>query len=100
MTTPVNTVLSASSFVVKSTPVAPVISGLSPTSGPVGTVITVSGSNLGGAVSVKVGGVAASYRVLSAGKLSVTVPAGAVTGKVAVATAGGTGSSKGNFTVR
>ncbi|MEI8243981.1 MAG: IPT/TIG domain-containing protein, partial [bacterium] len=97
---PANTALSATTFAVGSTKVVPGISGFSPSSGAVGTVITVSGSNLGGAVAVSVGGVKAAYRVLAAGKLSVTVPSGAVTGKISVSTAGGTGASKGNFTVR
>jgi hypothetical protein len=100
VTTPANTAVSASNYNVGSTKVVPRISGFSPSSGAVGTVITVSGSNLGGAVAVNVGGSKAGYRVLAAGKLAVTVPYGAVTGKISVSTAGGTGASKGNFTVR
>jgi hypothetical protein len=98
VTTPASTALSASSFVIKRA-VVPGISGFSPSSGPVGTVITVSGSNLGAAVSAKVGGLPATFRVLAAGKIAVTVPPGAVTGKISVTTVGGTASSKARFTV-
>jgi len=49
---------------------------------------------------VKFGGVAAtSFAVNSATKITATVPVGAVTGKISVTTAGGTGTSSSSFTV-
>lgn len=99
VTTAANTVSSAGSFTVGSKAVAPKISGFSTSSGSVGTAVTVSGSNLGAAIAVKVGGVAATYRVLSATQVSVTVPAGAVTGKITVTTPGGTATSTSSFKV-
>jgi hypothetical protein len=99
VTTPVSTATSAMNFIVGTKPVAPVVSSFSPTNGTTGTVVTVNGSNLGSAASVRLGNTYAAYRVLGAGKLSVTVPPGATTGKISVTTAGGTGVSGKSFVV-
>lgn len=99
VTAPANVASSATSFTVGSKKVAPAISGFSPAHGLPGTLVTVSGSNLGAALSVGLGGVAANYRVLSASTLVLTVPAGASTGRITVTTAGGTAISKANFGV-
>jgi uncharacterized repeat protein (TIGR01451 family) len=76
----------------------PKIVGFSPTAGPVGTVITVSGLNLTSATSTTVGGVTAPFAV-SGANLTITVPAGAITGPIRVVTPDGTATSDGVFTV-
>jgi uncharacterized repeat protein (TIGR03803 family) len=80
--------------------VIPLITSFSPTSGPVGSPVTINGSGFVGASKVTFGGVkATTYSVNSAGtQITATVPTGAVTGKIGVTTTGGT-ASKGTFTV-
>src|SRR6185312_2423762 len=91
VTTAGGTGSSASSFIVLPPP--PSISSFSPTSGPVGTLVTISGSNLSNASSVIIGGVAAAIGTNSANQIQATVGAGATTGLVVVTTPGGTGDS-------
>lgn len=80
--------------------VVPSITSFSPTSGPVGTSVTITGNSFTKATSVTFGGVAAtSYQVISDTQVDALVPTGAVTGPIAVTTAGGTGTSATNFTV-
>jgi uncharacterized repeat protein (TIGR03803 family) len=80
--------------------VTPVISSFSPTSGPVGTNVVITGNSLTGATSVTFGGVkATSFTVNSYTQITATAPTGAKTGKIAVTTPGGTVSSTGTFTV-
>lgn len=81
-------------------PAAPVISSFTPASGPVGTTVTITGSNLSGAGAVTFGSTAASYTVNSEGtQITATVPAGATSGAISVTTGGGTATSTSNFTV-
>ena len=78
----------------------PTISGFSPTSGPAGTSVTISGTAFNGATAVTFNGVnAASFTVNSATQITALVPAGATTGKLAVTTPGGTATSAADFTV-
>jgi hypothetical protein len=78
--------------------VLPVISSFTPTSGPVGTQVMIVGRLLG-ATQVKFGCVkATSFTVNSATSITASVLSGAVTGKVAVTTAGGTAMSQAAFT--
>jgi hypothetical protein len=80
--------------------VVPSISGFTPTSGPPGTTVTISGVSFTGAIAVRFAGVnAAGYTVSSDTSITAVVPAGAKTGKIAVATSGGTAKSAANFTV-
>ncbi|MGH2668129.1 MAG: IPT/TIG domain-containing protein [bacterium] len=93
---------SSADFTVSSScALAPTISSFSPSSGPVGISVTINGTGLTGATAVKFGGVAASsFSVNPSGtQITVTVPSGAVTGKITVTTAGGTATSATNFTV-
>jgi hypothetical protein len=79
----------------------PNIATLNPTSGPVGTSVTITGSNFGatqGASTVKFNGTAATPTSWSAGSISVPVPAGATSGSVVV-TVGGLASNGVTFTV-
>src|SRR6266851_940226 len=54
---------------------APTITGFSPTSGPVGTNVTINGTNFTGATAVMFNGVSASFIVSSATAIQATVPA-------------------------
>src|SRR6266545_2401233 len=80
---------------------APTISSFSPSSGQVGTSVTINGTGFTGATAVKFGGVSAgTFSVNGAGtRITAIVPSGAVTGKITVTTPGGTVTSATNFTV-
>src|SRR5436305_1983095 len=78
---------------------APTISSFSPTSGGVGTTVTVNGTNFTGATSVKFNGQSASFSVISSTSISATVPNCSSSGTVSVTTANGTATSSGSFTV-
>jgi len=79
----------------------PSISDFSPKSGPVGTVITITGTSFKQTKSITVGkAVTASFTVVSDTQLTVAVPPGAVTGKITVKTLGGSVTAKGTFTVQ
>src|SRR6267154_706057 len=78
----------------------PTITSFSPTSGAVGTSISVTGTNLNGATSVSIGGVAATtFAAVSATSVTATVPSAAVTGKISIVTPQGTATSTSDFTV-
>src|SRR5207247_202620 len=95
-TTPDGTASSASSFTVIN---PPTITSFTPASGPVGTSVTINGTNFTGATAVLFNGTSASFTVNSATAITVTVPAGATSGPISVTTSGGTASSAGSFTV-
>jgi uncharacterized repeat protein (TIGR03803 family) len=61
-----------------------------PTSGKVGAAVKIFGTNLTGATSVSFNGTPATFTVVSSSEITTTVPAGATTGTVQVATPGGT----------
>ena len=78
------------------------IAGFAPTAGPVGTVVAITGAGFApapAANAVAFNGVAATVVGASATTLTVAVPAGAGTGKVAVTVAGKTAISAQDFTV-
>jgi hypothetical protein len=80
--------------------VAPTVSTFSPTSGGVGTSVTINGTGFGNVTAVRFHGTSASFTVNSGIKITATVPAGATTGTISVTTASaGTGTSAGTFTV-
>jgi uncharacterized delta-60 repeat protein len=79
--------------------VTPKVVGFAPTSAVRGATITITGSNLAGATSVKFGTVAASFAVVDDQHITATVPNTAVTATVAVTTMAGTGTSTQPFTV-
>lgn len=100
VTTPNGTATSSTSFSVTAPPAAqPSISSFSPTSGPIGTRVTINGSAFTGATSVSFNGKAASFTVVSDTQVTATVPTGAKTGPIRVATAAGTATSSTSFTV-
>jgi hypothetical protein len=80
--------------------IPPTVTGFTPTSGPVGTTVTLSGSGFTGATAVAFGAVAASFTVVSDTQISVTVPAGApASSTIRVTTPGGAAVSVDSFTV-
>jgi len=99
VSTTAGTAVSSSNFSVGSRSVAPRIQSFSPTSGTVGTIVTVTGTNLAGVTSARVGGVNAPFAVTSTGRLVMTVPTGAKTGRISVTTDGGSGNSSSSFNV-
>ena len=79
---------------------APTITSFNPISGPVGTLVTITGTNLTGATSVSFHGTTAtSFTVVNATQITATVPSGATSGTIAVTTPGGTATSSASFTV-
>ncbi|GAA4384167.1 IPT/TIG domain-containing protein [Hymenobacter koreensis] len=79
---------------------APTVTSFTPTSGPEGTVVTITGTDFNGATAVAFNGTAATtFSVTNATTISATVPAGATTGSIAVTTPSGTGTSAASFTV-
>jgi large repetitive protein len=94
-----STATSTGDFVVTSGASAS-ISSFVPTCGPVGTSVTITGTNFTGATAVAFGGTSASYTVNSSLKITATVPAGANSGKISVTGADSvTVSSAATFTV-
>lgn len=91
------------------TPVGPTpnISGLSPTSGPVGTSVVISGSGFGGTQATTSGPASVSFNGTDAGtadswtdtSISVKVPAGATSGDVIVSTGSGKSAPGTTFSV-
>lgn len=77
----------------------PSIDGFTPTGAPVGTTVTISGANFGGATAVRFNGTGATFTVQSSSLITATVPAGATSGRIAVTTPLGTATSAANFSV-
>jgi len=78
----------------------PQITSFSPTSGLVGTEVTIDGVGLKQTTEVTFGGVkATTFTVESATQVKAIVPTGAKTGKIVVTTPSGTATSAGTFTV-
>jgi alpha-tubulin suppressor-like RCC1 family protein len=75
------------------------ISGLAPGQGAVGTEVTITGKNLAGATGVLFNGATASFSVVSKRVIVATVPTGATTGPITIATPGGTTTSVSTFVV-
>ena len=70
-----------------------------PISGKIGAAVKILGTELTGATSVTFNGTAAAFTVVSSSLITTTVPAGATTGKITVATPSGTLSSNVPFRV-
>src|SRR5436190_11347074 len=70
-----------------------------PSKGPVGTVVTLEGSGLGGAISVTFGGRRALFRQMSDEEVLATVPARAVSGPVGLRTSHGSAATSVHFRV-
>jgi large repetitive protein len=94
VTTPGGTLTSNLPFRVR-----PQILSFSPTSGPVGKPVTITGVSLTQTMKVIFGGIHASFTVNSDAQVTATVPSGAQSGHIAILTAGGKIWSVGDFTV-
>jgi hypothetical protein len=79
-------------------PTAPFVSDISPTSGPIGTSVTINGGNFYHIQTVSLCFVYAQFTVISSSQVIAYVPQGACSGAWRVSNAGGTGTS-GTFTV-
>src|SRR5213078_857152 len=78
---------------------APTVSGFSPSFGPPGTSVLISGSGFTSATIVTFNGTSASFVVNNDSQITATVPAAATTGLITVTNIAGSGSSATNFTV-
>jgi uncharacterized repeat protein (TIGR03803 family) len=95
VTTPKGTLKSSRVF-----RVTPQITSFTPTSGAVGTTVTITGTELTQTTQITFHGVkATTFNVKSDSEAIADVPSGAKTGKIAITTAGGTATSSGTFTV-
>jgi hypothetical protein len=94
VTTPAGTSpnTAADDFTCTGTPI-PTVTGLNPTSGPIGTVVTITGTNFVGVTSVTFGGVSATFTVVSSTQITATVPAGTPPGVVDVRVTNAAGTS-------
>jgi len=91
------TARSATNFIV--IPPLPAITAFTPSYGPTGTVVTITGSNFNGVNAVAFGGKdAQDFTVISLTSLSAMIGSG-TTGTISVTTLGGTASSSGIFTL-
>lgn len=97
VTVTLNGVSAASQVTV--TPPPPTIASFTPTSGPVGTTVTITGTNFVNVQTVTFNGVAAIFTITSATTITAVVPTGATTGKIVVSDSAGTAQSATNFTV-
>lgn len=80
--------------------VTPVVLSFSPTSGPVGTQVVITGNSFTGATKVTFGSTQkAIFSVDSYTQITATVPTKAKTGKIQVTTPGGIATSSATFTV-
>ena len=96
VTTSLGTVTSTSQFAVSSGP--PTITGFTPSSGPPGTIVTITGTNLSGATEVSFNGEAATEIISDTPtEITVKVPAGATTGDIKVTTPSGSVTSASKF---
>ena len=83
-----------------SPPASPTITSFSPSLGPPGTNVTITGSNFKAVTNITFNGSSASFTVISPSQISAVVPAGATSGVIGVATRVGTVASTTSFTVQ
>lgn len=80
-------------------PDAPTISGLYPSSGPIGTQVVISGANFYSVSSVLIGEAPMLYSRISPMEIRATVPTGATTGRIRIVAYQNTIESNTDFTV-
>lgn len=78
---------------------APTITNFSPNIGPVGTLVTISGSNLNNFTSLTIGGVSAIPISNNGNTLVAMVMPGTANGRISITTVGGTAIGNNNFTL-
>jgi len=86
-----NSTYSGTGFVPRSS--GPVIADVSPTGGPAGTPVIITGSGFTGATGVSFNGSTANFTFINDGQLTTTVPNGASLGPILVTADGITGAS-------
>jgi uncharacterized repeat protein (TIGR03803 family) len=80
--------------------VTPVMKSFSPSSGPVGTSVTITGTGLINTTKVTFGGVAATTVTINSDtQVTAAVPTGAKSGRIVITTPGGKATSATSFTV-
>jgi hypothetical protein len=94
VTTSGGTALSSNDFIIGAG-----IGSFTPSSGPAGTIVTITGAGFTGVTSVKFNGISAVFRVVSANMISATVPVTATSGKITITTSGGILTSATDFLV-
>ncbi|MGA2174063.1 MAG: IPT/TIG domain-containing protein [Verrucomicrobiota bacterium] len=94
VTAPGGVIISTNAFAI-----LPKIYSFTPTIGPAGTVVTISGTSLFDVTNVQFGGVNAPVFTAATNQLQVTVPAGGKIGPITVVTPYGNDVSSNNFTV-
>jgi hypothetical protein len=77
----------------------PTITSIAPGSGPVGTVVTITGTNLGHVVGVEMGHILVVPTSVSPTQVTFVIPAGATSGVIEVISSAGTAASAATFTV-
>ncbi len=77
----------------------PLLTGFGPPAGAIGTVVTLTGVNLGHTTRVTFNGTLASFTIQSDTQLLATVPAGSTTGPIVVTTPSGSASTAAAFAV-
>jgi hypothetical protein len=95
--TPGGEVSTATDFIVL--PVSSTITSFSPESGEVGTVVTITGTNMQNVTVVKFNGATATITSKNETTIVTSVPEGATTGKITITGLAGDVSSAGNFSV-
>jgi len=97
VTTPGGTATSSIAFTIQ---IPPAITSFSPTSGPVGTSVIITGTNLTGVTAVSFNGTpAGTFTVNSATQITATVAAGTTSGPITVTTPSTSATSGNAFTV-
>jgi large repetitive protein len=79
--------------------VVPIMTSCTPTSGPPGTQVTITGGGFRRTNLVTFDGVKAIFTVDSGSQITAIVPAGAVTGHILITTNGGAATSREPFLV-
>ena len=95
------TATSATDFTIGAAAI-PTITGFTPSSGPVGTSVTINGTNFSTTPAnniVKLNGTTATVSAATSTSLTLTVPANATSGKFTVTVGGNTATSSNNFIV-
>ena len=96
----INGAIPDSFFVISKVAPPPGIATFTPARGPIGTPVTITGSNFTGATQVAFNGVAAtSFTINSDTQIYAIVPAGALSGKISVTTPTGTAVSASDFVI-
>jgi hypothetical protein len=88
-------------LIIQTTASPPTLSSFTPPSGPVGTVVTILGSDFLGTTEVTFNGTAATFTVISSTEIQATVPEGVPQGgnKITVTTLAGSSTSASDFVV-